>query len=219
MGTLSSNQRFFASTRGRLIQRLRRASATVDELARAVRLSDTAVRAHLIALERDGLVRSSGVRRGVSKPATAYALTPEAEGLFPKAYGTVLRQLLAALGERLPPTEMEALTREVGHRIAAGQATSGTLAQRAEQAVAAINGLGGLAELTVRDGRYEIQGYSCPFAEAALGHPEVCQLAETLLADLLGVPVRESCMRGEPLRCHFVVQQREAVAPAGVDRA
>jgi predicted ArsR family transcriptional regulator len=123
------------------------------------------------------------------------------------------------LGERLPPAEMEALAREVGHRIAAGYTVSGTLAQRAEQAVAALNGLGGLAELTVRNGRYEIQGYSCPFAEAAYGHPEMCQLAETLLVDLLGTPVRESCTREEPLRCHFAVQRQEAIAPADVDQA
>ena len=47
------NQWFFASTRGQIITLLRRSSRTVDELAQALNLTHTAVRAHLAALERD----------------------------------------------------------------------------------------------------------------------------------------------------------------------
>src|SRR5207249_6425780 len=59
------DERFFASTRGRIVQLLRRATSTVDELAEALGLTDNAVRAHLAILERDGLVQQKGVRRGV----------------------------------------------------------------------------------------------------------------------------------------------------------
>src|SRR5215210_9438667 len=86
------DKRFFASTRGRIVALLRRASRTVDELAAALDLTDNAVRAHLATLERDGLVEQRGVRRGRGKPAYAYDLTSEAEALFPKAYEPVLRQ-------------------------------------------------------------------------------------------------------------------------------
>src|SRR4051794_4109427 len=172
----SGDQRFFASTRGRLVQLLRRAGATVEELARALNLTDNAVRAHLATLERDGLVRQDGVRRGVSKPASAYALTPQAEHLFPKAYGAILRQFLDVLGERLTPADVDSLAREVGRRVAAGQAATGDLRQRAQQAVALLNTLGGLAELEERDEGYAICGYRCPLAEAVPGHPEVCHL-------------------------------------------
>jgi predicted ArsR family transcriptional regulator len=48
------NQRFFASTRGRIVTLLRRSSHTVEELAQALDLTDNAVRAHLATLERDG---------------------------------------------------------------------------------------------------------------------------------------------------------------------
>jgi predicted ArsR family transcriptional regulator len=199
------DQRFLASTRGRLVQLLRRAAATVEELARALGLTDNAVRAHLTTLERDGLVRQAGVRRGVSKPASAYALTPQAEQFFPKAYGAILRQFLDVLGERLTPAEVDGLAREVGRRMAAGQGATGDLGQRAQQAVALLNDLGGLAELEERDGGYAICGYSCPLAEAIPGHPEVCRLAETLLAEVIGTPVTECCERGESARCRFVV--------------
>lgn len=80
---------------------LRQGDRTVEKLAQALGLTDNAVRAHLATLERDGLVRQAGLRRGTSKQAYAHALTPAAERLFPKAYGTLLRMLLDALTERL----------------------------------------------------------------------------------------------------------------------
>src|SRR5690348_11098209 len=107
-------RRFFSSTRGRLVTLLRRTAGTVEELARALNITDNAVRAQLTTLERDGLVQQGGFRRGAGsgKPAYAYELTPAAEALFPKAYGELLRQLLSLLGERLPQAELDVLLRE-----------------------------------------------------------------------------------------------------------
>ena len=82
MPRLQWNQRFFASTRGRIVMLLRRASRTVDELAQALNLTDNAVRAHLATLERDGFVRQLGERRGNGKPAYIYELSLDAEQLF-----------------------------------------------------------------------------------------------------------------------------------------
>src|SRR2546430_17581595 len=109
------NRWFFASTRGQIITLLRRSSRTVDELAQALDLTHTAVRAHLAALERDGLVFQGSERRGSGKPSAVYDLTPAAEYLFPKSYS----QLLDILGEHLPPDEEETLLREAGRRLAA----------------------------------------------------------------------------------------------------
>ncbi len=209
------DQRFFASTRGQIVALLRRASRTVEELARALGLTDNAIRAHLAALERDGLVRQQGVRRGGGKPAYAYALTPEAERLFPKAYGPVLRQLLDVLAERLGPAESEALLRAVGRRLAAGQTVpAGDLRARLAVAVAVLNDLGGLAELEEGDGAFVIRGYSCPLAAVTPGHPEVCKLAETLLTEVVGTSVRECCDRGEPPLCQFAVALADGTAQA-----
>src|SRR3954466_9215990 len=107
-------QRFFASTRGQIITLLRRSSRTVDELALALDLTDNAVRAHLATLERDGIVQQRGVRRGSGKPSYVYDLTPEAEYLFPKAYGPVLHQLLDILSEQMTSEEMDVVLRRVG---------------------------------------------------------------------------------------------------------
>ena len=203
------DQKFLQSKRGQLVALLRRSGRTVEELARALDLTDNGVRAHLATLERDRVVQQRGsVRRGSGggKPAFVYELTPEAEDLFPKAYKPVLRELLGVLAERLGPEESEALLRSVGRRMAEGKAapTDGTRA-RLEAAVEVLNELGGLAELEEHDGGLAIRGYSCPLAAVTPAHPEVCRMAETLLTVLAGVPVHEHCERGERPRCRFEV--------------
>jgi predicted ArsR family transcriptional regulator len=207
MPGLQWNQRFFASTRGRIIMLLRRSSHTVDELAQALNLTDNAVRAHLATLERDGFVRQVGERRGSGKPAYIYELSLDAEQLFPKAYGPILRQLLEVLGEEMTTNQVEALMRRTGLRLAEQQhMPPGDLRSRLQTAVNVLNELGGLAELEQRNGAFYIQGYSCPLAVVVPGHPEVCRLAETLLTQLVGQPVRECCDGNEPARCCFSVQ-------------
>ncbi len=206
MAGLQWNQRFFTSTRGRIIMLLRRDSRTVDELAQALNLTDNAVRAHLATLERDGFVRQLGERRGSGKPAFVYELSTEAEQLFPKAYGPILRQLLEVLSEEMTTDEVEALLRRTGQRLAEQQPIpNGDLQSRLLSAVNVLNELGGLAELEQRNSTFFIRGYSCPLAVVVPGHPEVCRLAETLISELVGQSVKECCDGNEPARCCFSV--------------
>jgi predicted ArsR family transcriptional regulator len=188
---------------------LRRASFTVDELARELDLTDNGIRAHLAVLERDGIVRQRGsVRRssGGGKPAYVYELTQEGEDLFPKAYEPTLRRLLDVLSDQVGPEESEALLRSVGRRLAEEHSTRADGAHaRLETAIEVLNELGGLAELEARDGAVFIRGYSCPLAGVTPDHPEVCSMAEALVAEVAGVPVHERCDRGERPRCCFEV--------------
>lgn len=200
------DERFLASTRGQIATLLRRGRRTVDELADALGLTDNAVRSHLAGLERDGLVRQGDLRRGASKPAFTYELTPEAERLFPKAYGALLQQLIGVLSERLPPDELADTLQEVGHRVAKNHtAVGGDLRERVERALVLLEDLGGLADLEESDGGFVIRGCSCPLAAAVEGSPDACLLAEALLSDVIGAPVRQVCDPGPPRRCRFEV--------------
>ena len=203
------DEKFFESTRGQIVTLLRRSNRTVEDLARALDLTDNGVRAHLAVLERDGIVRQRGsVRRssGGGKPAYVYELTREAEDLFPKAYEPTLSRLLNVLSDQLGSEESEALLRSVGRRLAEEHTTraDGTHA-RLEAAVEVLNELGGLAELEERDGAVVIRGYSCPLAGVTPDHPEVCRMAEALVGEVAGVSVREHCDRGERPRCCFEI--------------
>ena len=188
---------------------LRRGGRTVEDLVRALGLTDNGVRAHLSILERDGIVRQRGTvsRGGGGKPAYVYELAPEAEALFPKAYVPVLRRLLDIMNERLGPEETEVLLRAVGRRIADEQPmpADGGVRRRLDVAITVLDRLGGLAELEEDDGSLVIRGYSCPLTEVVPGRPEVCRLAEALLTEVVGLPVHEHCDRGEIPRCCFEV--------------
>jgi predicted ArsR family transcriptional regulator len=198
--------KFFESTRGQIVTLLRRSNRTVEDLARAVDLTDNGVRAHLAVLERDGIVRQRGsVRRsGGGKPAFVYELTKEGEDLFPKAYEPTLRRLLDILTDQLGPEESEELLRSVGRRLAEEHSTRADGA-RLETAVEVLNELGGLAELEERDGVVVIRGYSCPLPGVTPDHPEVCRMAEAMIAEVAGVTVHERCDRGERPRCCFEI--------------
>jgi predicted ArsR family transcriptional regulator len=210
--TTKLDERFFDSTRGRVVGLLRGKSGTVTELAEALGLTDNAVRAHLLSLERDGLVRQSGVQRGSRKPHYAYELTPEAERLFPKAYDALLNQLITTLKGRLPPSAIEDVLREVGRSIAARHASgdsSADLEARVQNALQVLKAIGGTPSVEREEGKLVIRSGGCPLAAAVVEHPEVCELAEALVAELVGLPVRESCQRGESPKCCFEVEGSE----------
>jgi predicted ArsR family transcriptional regulator len=209
MSFMPWNQLFFASTRGRIIVLLRRANQTVDELAQHLSLTDNAVRAHLVTLERDGLVCQSGARRGSGKPATVYSLTSEAEQHFSKAYAPVLQQLLEVLSTYMPADTLEEIMQNVGRRLALQwNVPAGELRMRLQQAVAILNELGGLAELEEHATIYMIQGHSCPLAALVPSHPEICQLTKTLLSELIGETVEVHCERGVAAHCCFTTAKK-----------
>jgi predicted ArsR family transcriptional regulator len=166
-------------------------------------------------MERDGLVEQRrGPVLGVGKPAMRYALTPAADTLLPKAYAPVLGVLLEALGERLGPDGLTELLREVGRRAGAGRGREGEdVRMRIEAAYGVLGELGGVAEIEESDGAVYIRGFSCPLAALVPGHPQVCQLAEALLSEIVGLPVREQCQKGPSPRCCFQIPL--SGAPAG----
>lgn len=200
-------ERLLSSTRGQVIELLRRSSRTVNELAEELGVTDNAVRSHLAALERDGLLEQhQGTPGGVGKPAYVYTLTPEADALLPKAYAPVLGVLLGTLAERMEPAAFAELLREVGRRAAAGRVESASdIRMRIDAAYGVVGEMGGVADIEATDEAVFIRGYSCPLAAVVPDHPEVCQLTEALLSELVGVAVREHCEKGERPRCCFEI--------------
>jgi predicted ArsR family transcriptional regulator len=179
----------------------------VEEMAKVLGITDNAVRAQLTSLERDGLVRQQGVRRGVGKPSYSYAVNPDYEPSLSRAYIPFLVRLLRELGTQLPEPELTQVLCEVGRRWATELGkTGGDMANRVEAASALLNELGGLTEVEQHEGGLAIRGYSCPLAEAVKENPRICLAVEALLSELLGTNVREQCDRsGERARCCFQI--------------
>ena len=208
MSTHPGSQRFFESTRGRVVDHLRRGPATVDDIAAALGLTDNAVRAHLSTLERDGFVRTDGVRRdgSVGKPAVLFRLDPAAEATLSRAYAPLLRAMLGALRQRLSPRGTRAVLREAGRRLAGGRPSAeGSLRERAAAGAAVLNELGGFATVDVSGGGSEvlIRGRGCALSEAVREDPRVCAAVTTMLAEVTGAAVRQRCEHGEFPQCCF----------------
>ncbi|HKG45333.1 MAG TPA: ArsR family transcriptional regulator [Pyrinomonadaceae bacterium] len=209
---MNIDRRFFESTRGQIVTMLRRSACTVEELAAKLNLTDNGVRAHLATLERDGLVKQSGLRRGPRKPHFTYVLTEAADRLFPKAYDALLNQLIAVLKTRLEPAEIEDVLREVGRALAADAppANAASLESRVQTALRVLEAIGGAAQIEQHGDKIVIASSSCPLAASVSVHPEVCRLAETLVAEIVKVPVEERCDREGRPRCRFEISREEA---------
>jgi predicted ArsR family transcriptional regulator len=204
MSTQNWQRRLLASTRGRVISLLRTGPRTVNDLAAALSLTDNAVRTHLAALERDGLVEQEGVRRAVGKPAFVYRLTEQAESFFPKAYATILTNVLAHLRTERGDRGLEEFLRAVGQEAGThARVSSDSMRARVEAAVKILGDLGGLAEVVEAEDAYFIKGFSCPLSAVVTDNPEACTLAEELIAGAVGSEVRECCDRSGKPRCSF----------------
>jgi predicted ArsR family transcriptional regulator len=180
-------------------------------LAQALGLTDNAVRSHLAALERDGLVRQDGVRRGTGagKPATIYELHPDADPLLSRAYPPVLKTMIDVLLEQLPPERSESMLREVGRRLAAGVGgrAQGDEQARTEAAANVLRSLGGDVDVVEENGGLVIRSSGCPLSVAVAHTPEMCAAVETLIAEVSGQEAHSCCQHGDRPRCCFVVGQ------------
>jgi predicted ArsR family transcriptional regulator len=194
-------------TSGQILELLRRGPKTVDELARALSLTRTAVRSQLALLMRDELVEQRGSRRGSSKPSHVYGVTVQAELLFSRAYVPMLTQLLHTLARRMSSQEFDSIMHDVGRGVLEGRPIPrGSLAERVAGASLLLNELGGLTEISEEDGGYIIRSHGCPLAAATAEHPEVCNALESLLSEFVGAQVTKCCERYNRERCCFEIR-------------
>jgi predicted ArsR family transcriptional regulator len=198
------NERFFESTRGRVVLLLRKGEMTVNDLATELSLTDNAVRAHLLSLERDGLVEAGGTIKGFRKPHYVYRLTDNARHLFPKFYDSLFNTLLDVLKTEMPSGTLGRLLRRVG-AVLAPRDEPADLDKRVDRAVSALEGLGGAPFVERTEDKVLIHSRSCPFADAVAEHPETCQMAESMLHEIVQAPVRETCDRTATPRCSFEI--------------
>ena len=206
------NKRLLASTRGRILALLRSENRTVNGLAAALRLTDNAVRAHLLSLERDGLVQQQGIRPGKRKPHAAYGLSTGAEHIFPKAYGPLLAHFVTVISNRLTRPALRATMHEVGRAVAVDNLDRRKGRSRRERIKAALDllhDIGGLARFDERDGKQFIYGRNgCPLAAVTASHPEASLIVESLLSKIIGVPAKKCCEYGETPRCCFELARK-----------
>jgi DeoR family transcriptional regulator, suf operon transcriptional repressor len=214
------------SSRGRIVTLLRGAVClTADDIASKLGLTRSAVRAQLTGMERDGVVRRAGQRPGTTRPSHMYELTPEVEQLLSSAYIPLLTSLADTFADALSTDQVEAILRQAGKRLAdelsRGKRPAGNLGSRVAMVSEMMNEQLGALTHVERNGGYVIQGMGCPLAALTGKHPGVCLAIESLIAEMLRVPVRECCDRSERPKCCFEIAsraERHRTTPGGVAR-
>ena len=74
--------KFFETTRGQIVMRLRNGGRSVNDLAADLGLTDNAIRANLLTLARDHLVESAGTVKTVRRPYVVYQLPTRPDIFF-----------------------------------------------------------------------------------------------------------------------------------------
>ena len=200
--------RFFASTRGKIVTELRRrGSASAADLAHDFGVSPNAVRQQLVVLERDGLVLEKPVRRGPTKPTLEFSLTPEADRLFPQSHDKMLAAVLREVREQFGTPAVDRIFDGLSKR-AVERARQRITAEAPEQKVAQLTEMlretGVIAEYSLIDGGFALHEHNCPYSNVAQDHPEMCQVIHNVIDETIGGEHKqtESLARGGK-ECRF----------------
>src|SRR5688500_8906378 len=186
------------SSRGRIVTLLRGSGGlTADDISSKLGLTRSAVRAQLTGMERDGVVHRTGQRPGTTRPSHLFDLTPEVEQLLSSAYIPLLTSLIDTFADGMPTNQVETILRQAGKRLAGelsrGKRPAGNLGLRVAMVSEMMNEQLGALTRVERTGGHIIRGLGCPLAALTGKHPGVCLAIESLIAEVLRVPVRECC--------------------------
>jgi predicted ArsR family transcriptional regulator len=179
---------------------------TVEQLARALRLTDNAVRNQLRKLELLGLAARTGTRPGASKPSALYGITLEGQVQFSKLYLPVLMQFLQVAEARCSKDQLDSFMTSTGQSLARDYpGSAGPMKQRVHAAARLLRTFGGVAEVRARNGTLTIQSIACPLAALTSENPVTCLVLQGFLSTYLAAPVTVCCdLRAEPQCCFEV---------------
>jgi DNA-binding MarR family transcriptional regulator len=102
-----------------------KAGLTVDALSAQLQITRNAVRQHLAALERDGLVTRGDTKPSGGRPEQLYLLSDRGGELFPRRYSWFSELLIEAMaseiGRDAVGAKLEQMGRAVGHQLGSSE--------------------------------------------------------------------------------------------------
>ena len=190
-----------------VLTRLRHGAMTVEELARALKLTNNAVRNQLRKLQEADFVTAFGKRPGASKPSTLYAITLKGQIQFSTLYLPILTQFLSVAEGKCSGAQLGALMLETGQSLARRyQRPSGPVKRRAQAAAGLLRTFGGVAEVETRNGTLVIRSRACPIAALTSENRAACSVLKGFLEQHMTVGVTVCCDLKEEPECCFEVR-------------
>ena len=164
--------------------------ANAIELARKLGINESAVRRHLDALEREGLVSSRFERRERGRPKKMFSLTADGRGMFPRKSGALLSLLIQAITRRYGEEELSSLMSVVAKDFAEKLITKeirGDLENRLKQLVQLLDDYGFFTSLSKRGDKYVIEYRNCVFEDVIPQFGKyVCNIDEEVTRKVAG---------------------------------
>ena len=187
-----------------------KAGLSVDELSQNLAVTRTAVRQHLAALMRDGLVGPGATRPSGGRPQQLYLLTDVGKEAFPRHYSWFAQLLINAMAREHGTAGLRARLGRIASAVAAQ--LRGRLSetknprQKVQQLAALMDELGYDAHLAkeVVGGAATIEANNCVFHELAMKNPQICHFDLALLSATTGRRVElHECMAQGGHMCRF----------------
>ncbi len=199
-----------AKTRDKILQALlHKPRSSINDLAEVVGINPISVRHHLSSLEAKGLIDAEEERHGVGRPRLLYSLTDEGTEKFPTRYLRLTSRLLNQLKETLPSPMVKELFSQVALNLAKeyeGQLEGLEIEERLDLVKILLGEEGFTIEWEKDKEEYLIHEISCPYYKVGENHPEICSMDQTLISQMLAVPVKRiQCILSGDKRCTYVV--------------
>ncbi len=177
----------------------------VDALSSALGVTHNAVRQHLAALERDGLVAAGETRPSGGRPQQLYLLTDKARELFPRHYSWFAELLVASIESDSGAQALRERLRAMGSELAQKLLAQHPGLKTREEKVRALAGLMRELGYGCNAGQAPvIEANNCVFHKLAMKNPEVCEFDRSLLASFTGCRVdHQECMATGGAVCRF----------------
>jgi predicted ArsR family transcriptional regulator len=183
--------------------------STVEELAEAADISPVTVRHHLNALQAEGSIEASSVRRKVGRPYYVYSLSERGQELFPKRYVRLTHRLLNEMKDRLPNEVIGQIFNGVVESVLEdhrGEFEHLPIENRLDYLVELLSDEGFLSTWEKTPDGYRLVEYSCPYLSIGSTHTEVCNFDTQLMSGILQLKVQQnSCMLQGAHCCQFTI--------------
>lgn len=198
-------------TRQKIIMLLKKAEfMTVAELSREMGITPMAVRQHLMALERKGIVSYVTKKYGIGRPMFLYKLTEKANDIFPNSYGNFLLEVLRALDDMDGRGKIDKIFRVSKQFMLDKKQRALFGANDFTEKIVLFTELlekdGFLVELEEKKDDFKLKMFNCLLPEVANEYPETCKYELELYRNLLSKSVtRSQSMRDGSPSCVYVI--------------
>lgn len=173
-----------------------RGEASADELAKALGMTPSGVRQHLIALRSAGIVASRHERGRAGRPADLYHSTDLAEALFPKASADLTVELLEHLEEEDPQLVRRLFERRRRRRVeqARDRLAGKSLDEKVPILAKILDEDGYLADFEKVPGTtYRLSLHNCAIWAVASRYREACTTELEFLRETLPEAALQRC--------------------------